>query len=87
VDGKRVLSERSLANAFGIKGGGAYWSRKKIDSSAVLPEYLSANYLKDFISTELRNKLNSAAIEYISVSGVCHNAFILLLGILCVGVV
>ncbi|MEB0263168.1 P63C domain-containing protein [Mucilaginibacter sp. 10I4] len=69
VDGKRLLSERSLANAFGIKGGGAYWSRKKIDSSAVLPEYLSANYLKNFITNELREKLKGA-VEYISVSGV-----------------
>lgn len=69
VDGKRILSERSIANAFGIKGGGAYWSRKKIDSSAVLPEYLSANYLKPFISKELEDKLVSA-VEYISISGV-----------------
>ena len=69
IDGKRILSERSIANAFGIKGGGAYWSRKKIDSSAVLPEYLSANYLKPFISKELEEKLVSA-VEYISISGV-----------------
>lgn len=69
VDGKRVLSERSLANAFGIKGGGAYWNRKKIDSSAVLPEYLSANYLKPFITKDLRDKLDGA-VEYISLAGV-----------------
>lgn len=69
VDGKRLLSERSLANAFGIRGGGAYWSRKKIDSSSVLPEYLSAKYLKPFINSNLEEKLNSA-VEYISTSGV-----------------
>ena len=32
----RVFSERSLALAFGIKGGGAYWEKKK-KGSAVLP--------------------------------------------------
>ncbi|WCT14558.1 P63C domain-containing protein [Mucilaginibacter jinjuensis] len=69
VDGKRLLSERSLANAFGIKGGGAYWSRKKIDSTAILPEYLSAKYLKPFINSELEQRLNNA-VEYISLSGV-----------------
>ena len=57
---KHQTTERSLANAFGIKGGGAYWSRKKIDNGAVLPEYLSAKYLNDFISSELRDKLTSA---------------------------
>ena len=69
VNGDRLFSERSLATAFGIKGGGAYWSRKKIDNSAVLPEYLSANYLKDYITIELRKKLDSAE-NYISLSGV-----------------
>jgi hypothetical protein len=58
----RVFSERSLANAFGIKGSGAYWKKKKLtnDKSAYLPEYLSANYLNDFISNELREKFKSA---------------------------
>jgi len=69
VDGKRLLSERSLANAFGIKGSGAYWNRKKTDNSSLLPEYLSANYLKPFITDELQEKL-AGAIEYISLSGV-----------------
>lgn len=69
VDGKRVFSERSLANAFGIKGSGAYWRNKKIDNSALLPEYLSANYLKPFVTNDLRNKLDSA-LDYISLSGI-----------------
>lgn len=64
----RVFSERSLANSFGIKGGGAYWERKK-QGGAVLPEYLSAKYLKPYISKELETKLSSA-ISYISTSGV-----------------
>jgi hypothetical protein len=61
-DGTRIFSERSLANAFGIKGSGAYWQKKKDieNDSAILPEYLSAKYLKPFISNELMSKLDSA---------------------------
>jgi len=55
----RVFSERAIATAFGIKGGGSHWEKKKI-GSAFLPEYLSASYLKPFISGELVSKLNSA---------------------------
>jgi hypothetical protein len=58
-DGTRVFSERSLANAFGIKGSGAYWQKKK-KTGAFLPEYLSAKYLKPFISNELVNKFTGA---------------------------
>lgn len=54
-----------------IKGGGAYWKRKK-NSSAVLPEYLSARYLKPFITNELKEKLSSAVL-YTSVSGTKAN--------------
>ncbi len=66
-DGTRIFAERSLANAFGIKGGGAFWEKKRAskDGSAFLPEYLSANYLKPFISNELTEKLSSA-FEYLS---------------------
>lgn len=62
----RVFSERSLANAFGFKGGGAYWKRKK-EGGADLPEYLSSPLLKDFISSELKEKLDGA-VTYISQS-------------------
>lgn len=55
----RVFSERTIATAFGIKGGGAYWEKKK-KGSAVLPEYISASYLKPFISKELEQKFDSA---------------------------
>lgn len=70
-NGIRVFSERSLANAFGIKGSGAFWKKKKVQNSesAFLPEYLSANYLSDFISNELRKKFNGA-FSYISKSKV-----------------
>jgi hypothetical protein len=69
-DGRRIFSERSLANAFGIKGGGAYWQRKREAKSegTFLPEYLSAKYLQQFISDELREKFESA-ILYTSTGG------------------
>jgi hypothetical protein len=61
-NGTRVFSERGLANAFGIKGSGAFWQKKKElnSNSAILPEYLSAKYLQPFISNELRVKFKSA---------------------------
>ena len=72
-DGTRVLSERSLAIALGIKGGGAHWQKKKLQNeSAVLPEYVSANYLKPFISSEIEEKL-MAPIKYLSKAGVESN--------------
>jgi len=69
-DGRRIFSERSLATAFGIKGSGAYWQKKREgkNEGAFLPEYLSANYIQRFISNELREKFSSA-ILYISKGG------------------
>lgn len=64
----RVFSDRSLSTAFGIKGGGSFWKKKK-EGSADLPEYLSASYLKPYISKELIDKFNSA-YSYISKSNV-----------------
>lgn len=66
----RVFSERSLATAFGIKGSGAYWKKKRDNESdsALLPEYLSAQYLEKFISNDLRQKFNSA-YQYIAKNG------------------
>jgi hypothetical protein len=64
----RVFSERNIALAFGIKGGGQYWKKKK-SGGAVLPEYMSAFYLQPFISNELREKFNSA-VSYDSLAGV-----------------
>lgn len=63
----RVFSERSLANAFGIKGGGAYWKKKKTEG-AVLPEFLSSSILNEFINSELRELLEGA-VTYIAISG------------------
>ena len=67
-DGTRVLVNRSLATALGIKGSGAYWQKKRENpDSAILPEYLSANYLLPFISDDLMLKLTSP-ISYITLN-------------------
>lgn len=59
-DGTRILVNRSLATALGIKGSGAYWQKKKNNpGEAILPEYLSAQYLTPYISEELYSKLVS----------------------------
>lgn len=64
-DGTRVLVNRSLANALGVKGAGAYWRRKQKSEGALLPEYLSAKYLSPFISDELHAKISNP-IPYIN---------------------
>lgn len=68
-DGTRVLVNRSLALAFGIKGSGNYWAKKKEQKSAMLPEYLSAKYLEKYINPDLFEKL-SKPIPYINKQGV-----------------
>jgi hypothetical protein len=67
-DGTRVLVNRSLSNAIGIKGSGAYWQRKK-KGERLLPEYLSAKYLQQFIDKEIHEKLANP-IPYINNNGV-----------------
>lgn len=65
-DGTRILVNRSLAMALGIKGSGAYWQKKRNNSQeTLLPEYLSAQYLSPFISDALRQKLTSP-VRYVS---------------------
>ena len=61
-NGERILVDRSLANALGIKGSGAYWQKKKEGKGALLPEYISANYLTPFISEKARGKLSEPVI-------------------------
>lgn len=64
-DETRVISERSLANAFGIRGSGAYWEKKKaLGAENVLPEYISIQNIEKFVSKALREKL-SKSITYI----------------------
>ena len=68
-NGKRVLVERSMANALGRKGGGAYWQRKTKSSyaqnGALLPEYISARYLEKYVSSGLKEKLANP-VRYIN---------------------
>jgi len=57
-NGTRVLRERSIAKAFGKKGSGAHWKRKRKDQEgAHLPEYVSAKNLDIFINEDIREKL------------------------------
>jgi hypothetical protein len=68
-NGKRVLVERSMANALGRKGSGAYWQKKRKDEKVpVLPEYVSAGYLQKYVSIDLKNKLEQP-IRYINQKG------------------
>jgi len=68
-DYSRVLVERSMAIALGKRGGGAYWQRKKkasdVQNGALFPEYVSAKYIQEFMSKELRQKLENP-INYIN---------------------
>lgn len=64
-DGTRVLVNRSLSRAFGLKGSGAYWQRKKNQEGALLPEYISAKYLEPYISKEIYKKISNT-IPYIN---------------------
>jgi len=61
-NGERILVDRSLASALGIKGSGAYWQKKKESKGAVLPEYISANYLKPFISDIVAESLSNPVV-------------------------
>ena len=67
-DGTRILVNRSLANALGIKGSGTYWQKKKA-GGALLPEYLSAKYLAPFISEKLKVSLSNPT-PYNNIQGV-----------------
>lgn len=68
-DGQRVLVQRSTANALGVRGSGAYWIRKRKDQKgAQLPEYVSAKYLQDFITDDLRAKLLTT-VTYVNKKG------------------
>lgn len=68
-DGTRILVDRSVATALDVKGGGAYWQKKKnVENGALLPAYISAKYLQKFISDEVRIKLSNP-ITYINKNG------------------
>jgi len=74
-DGTRVLVERSVATALGKKGSGAHWQKKKeLGSGAVLPEYISAKYLSNYIDGDLlvrlQNKITYKSITDKTIVGV-----------------
>lgn len=73
-NGERVISDRSLAETLGIRGGGAYWKRKKKgESGAMLPEYVSAKYLQPLITDQVRAKILDS-ITYEALNGTKANA-------------
>lgn len=62
VQGKpiRLLVERSMAEALGYKGPGSYWKRKREGKKgASLPEYVSLEKLSQFMTDDLRRKLET----------------------------
>ena len=62
-DGTRVLSERGVTKALGLKRGGyLYERRKKNPGGAYLPVYLSAKNLKPFINDDLAVALNNPIV-------------------------
>jgi P63C domain len=68
-NGERVISDRSLAETLGVRGGGAYYERKKkADTGAMLPEYISAKYLEPFITDKIRAMV-SEQITYTQING------------------
>lgn len=56
----RVLTERTIASAF-MRPSANYWKEKK-ENEKVLPEYLALPYLKEYISPELIEKINSPVL-------------------------
>lgn len=72
-NGMRVISDRSLAYALDARGGAAHWKRKKkSESGAILPEYVSAKYLQPFISEDARARIMNS-VTYKSSSGTIAN--------------
>jgi P63C domain len=67
-DKTRVLVERSLANALGQRGSGAYWKIRKKEGAPILPEYLVSSVLNPYISLEIKEKIE-APIKYINKKG------------------
>jgi P63C domain len=57
-NGERVIADRALAKTLGIRGAGSYWEKKKSsEKGALLPEYVSAKYLQEYIPDQIRVKL------------------------------
>ncbi|MFA4826884.1 MAG: P63C domain-containing protein [Candidatus Shapirobacteria bacterium] len=65
---ERVISIRGLANYLGVKGGGAYWEKKKKSDAVVLPEFVSAGYLAPYITDEVKDLLTNTVL-YTALNG------------------
>lgn len=65
---ERVISIRGLANYLGVKGGGAYWEKKRKSNVVLLPEFVSAQYLEPFITDEVKDLLTNT-ILYTALNG------------------
>lgn len=58
-DGRRVISERGLALAFGVKRAGSNWQKKDDDDGARLPVFASAKNIKAFLGEDLLTALKT----------------------------
>jgi len=66
---ERIISIRSFANFLGVKGGGAYWkSKKEKPDVELLPEFVSAKFLEDYIDDEVRELLTNT-LNYTAING------------------
>lgn len=66
---ERVISIRGFSNALGVKGGGAYWGKKRGNPDiAMLPEFVAAKNLQPYITTEIEEILVST-IPYKALNG------------------
>jgi len=71
-DKERVVSIREMANALGVKGGGAYWKLKKAvppeQEREILPEFISLKNLEPYLG-EIKKELVSGTIPYKALNG------------------
>ena len=69
---ERVVSIREMANALGVKGGGAYWKLKKAvppeQEREILPEFISLKNLEPYLG-EIKKELVSGTIPYKALNG------------------
>lgn len=66
-DGTRVISFRSFSQYLSTKGGGAYWKKKK-EGGEVLPEFVSAGFLAEYIDDDLKGILKNQ-VRFIATNG------------------
>ncbi|MBU6320919.1 MAG: hypothetical protein KGI78_02100 [Patescibacteria group bacterium] len=68
-DKERVVSIRSMALALGVKGGGAYWKKRKANPDAdMLPEFISAKNIQPYVEERLP-EIMAGTVEYTALNG------------------